>query len=104
MRMREKLTSYNFSVIWTTGKSHHIAGALSRPPVFGPCKLSFKPEHLERCLRIFDRLLTQMDPSLDDRCMETMRFVRSGKNATHIDKASGAYDYRKIIDQLCIQT
>ena len=33
-----------------------------------------------------------------------MRFLRSGKNATNIDKASGAYDYRKVIDQLCIET
>ena len=46
MRMREKITSYNFSVIWTPGKSHHIADALSRAPVFGPCDLSFEPEQL----------------------------------------------------------
>ena len=65
MRMREKLISYNFSVIWIPGKSHHIANALSHAPVFGPCDLSFKPEHLERCLRIFDASLTQMDPSTD---------------------------------------
>ena len=36
MKMREKLTAYNFSVIWTLDKSHHIADALSRAPVFGP--------------------------------------------------------------------
>ena len=30
VRMREKVTSYNFSVIWTPGKTHHIADALSR--------------------------------------------------------------------------
>ena len=34
MRMREKITSYNFSVIWTPGKTHHIADALSRAPRF----------------------------------------------------------------------
>ena len=83
MRMREKLISYNFSVIWTPGKSHYIADTLSRAPVLGPCELSFEPEHLERCLRIFDTSLMQMDPSLDKRYMETMRSVRSGKNATH---------------------
>ena len=99
MRMREKLTSYNFSVIWTPGKSHHIADALSRTPVFGSCELSFKPEHLECCLRIFDASLTRMDTSADSRYIETMQFLRSGKNATTIDKASGAYDYRKVIDQ-----
>ena len=100
MRMWEKLTAYNFSVIWTPGKSHHIADALSRAPVFGPCELSFEPEHLKRCLRLFDMSLTTMDPSLDDSYMETMHLVRSGKNATHINKASRAYAYRRIIDQL----
>ena len=104
MWMREKLTAYNFSVIWALGKSHHIADALSRAPVFGPCDLSFKPEHLERCLRLFDTSLTKMYPTLDDAYMETMRLVRSGKNATHIDKASNAYAYRRVIDQLCIET
>ena len=36
--------------------------------------------------------------------MEAMHLVRSGKNATHIDKASKAYAYRQIMDQLCIET
>ena len=94
MRIREKLTAYNFSVIWTPGKSHHIADALSRVPVFGPCKLSFELEHLEHCLRLFDTSLTTMDPLLDDSYMETMHLVRSGKNMTHINKASKAYAYR----------
>ena len=45
-----------------------------------------------------------MDPSLDDSYMETMHLVRSGKNATHLNKASKAYAYRRILDQLCIET
>ena len=61
-------------------------------------------EHLERCLRLFDTSLTTKDPSLDDSYMETMHLIRSGKNATHIDKASKAYAYICIIDQLCIET
>ena len=93
MRMREKLTAYNFSVIWTPGKSHHIADALSRAPVFRPCNLSLEPEHLERCQRLFDTSLTRMDPTLDNEYMEAMHLVRLGKNATHIDKASKAYEY-----------
>ena len=52
MRMRENVTSYNFTVIWTPGKNHHIADALSRAPVFGPCEMKFEPEQLEHCLRI----------------------------------------------------
>ena len=79
MRMREKITAHNFSVIWTPGKSHHIVDVLSRAPVFGPCDLSFEPEHLERCLRLFDSSLTKMDPTLDEEYMEAMHLVRSGK-------------------------
>ena len=60
MRMREKVTSFNFTVIWTPGKNHQIADALSRVPVFGPCEMSFEPEQLEHCLRIFDPSLTHM--------------------------------------------
>ena len=36
LRFREKLTDYNFDIIWTPGKCHLIADALSRAPVFSP--------------------------------------------------------------------
>ena len=35
-RIREKLLEYNFSVTWVPGKSHLIADALSRAPLFAP--------------------------------------------------------------------
>ena len=35
-RIREKLLEYNFSVTWVPGKSHLIADALSRSPLFAP--------------------------------------------------------------------
>ena len=37
-RIREKLTNYAFEVIWSPGKCHQIADALSRAPVFHPGK------------------------------------------------------------------
>ena len=36
MRMREKILPYSFSVTWVPGKTHYIADALSRYPVFQP--------------------------------------------------------------------
>ena len=102
--MREKVTSYNFTVIWTPGKNHHIVDALSRAPVFGPCEMSFEPEQLEHCLRIFDPSLTHMVPSMDDKYFETLQLVREGKNATHVLRSSKAYAYRRILDLLCIET
>ena len=34
--MREKLAAYNFTVTWVPGKTHLIADALSRAPLFKP--------------------------------------------------------------------
>ena len=34
LRIREKLTEYNFELVWSPGKTHYIADALSRSPVF----------------------------------------------------------------------
>ena len=104
MRMREKVTSYNFTVIWTPGKDHHIADALSRAPVFGPCETKFDTEQLEQCMRIFDPTLTRMDPSTDEEYVELLRLIREGKNASHISKNSKAYGFRRILDLLCIET
>ena len=95
---------YYLAGIWTPGKSHHMADALSRAPVFGPCDLSSEPEQLEHCLRQFDSSLTTMGPTLDDKYVETMQLVKSGKNATHIRKESKAYAYRHVMDQLCVET
>ena len=36
MRMREKILPYSFTVTWVPGKTHYIADALSRHPVFQP--------------------------------------------------------------------
>ena len=37
-RLCEKLVEYSFTVKWVPGKSHHIADALSRAPLFSPEK------------------------------------------------------------------
>ena len=100
MRMREKVTSYNFTVIWTPGKDHHIADALSRAPVFGPCATSFETEQLDKCMRIFDPSLTRLDPSTDEEYVELLRLIKEGKNASHISKESKAYGFRRIMDLL----
>ena len=38
MRMREKIIPYTFKITWVAGKTHYIADALSRYPVFGPAE------------------------------------------------------------------
>ena len=95
-RMREKLKNYNFSVIWTPGKTHHISDAPSLAPVFGPCELHFEPEHLERSLRIF--------ADEDARYTETIDFLKTGKHISSLNSSSGVYHYRNVLHQLCIKT
>ena len=102
--MREKLTYYYCSVIWTPRKSHHIADALSRAPVFGPCDMTFKPKHLERCLRIFGTSLMRMDATAGPRYMQTLNFIKLGKHISTLEKDSGAHNHKKIINQLRIET
>ena len=66
----------------TRQKPPHCRCTLSRPGIW-----PMRPFIRSRA----SGALTKMDPSLDDGYMEAMHLVRSGKNATHIDKASKAY-------------
>jgi transposase InsO family protein len=50
LRLREKLTDYRFSLTWCPGKSHFIADALSRSPIFDPAEEEDgQDEHAEYC-------------------------------------------------------
>ena len=45
----------------------------------------------------------KMDASEDSRYTDTIAFLRSGKHISSLDRSSGAYNYRKVMDQLCIE-
>ena len=51
MRMREKIIPYTFKITWVAGKTHFIADALSRYPVFGPAEDNFNVDTAIKCLR-----------------------------------------------------
>ena len=53
-RMREKLTGYSFEVSWVAGKSHLIADALSRFPIFQPQEEELTIDCAVSCLRTTD--------------------------------------------------
>jgi len=62
LRIRLKLTDYRFSVEWTPGKTHCIADALSRAPIFDP------PEPLvaeQNEVLAMARATRPADPALD---------------------------------------
>ena len=51
MRMREKIIPFTFKITWVAGKTHYIADALSRYPVFGPAEDNFNGNTAIKCLR-----------------------------------------------------
>ena len=51
MRMREKILPYTFKITWVAGKTHYIADALSKYPVFGPAEDNFNVVTAIKCLR-----------------------------------------------------
>ena len=51
MRMREKIIPYTFKITWVAGKTHFIANALSRYPVFGASEENFNVDTAIKCLR-----------------------------------------------------
>ena len=52
--MREKIAHFNFELKWVAGKTHYIADALSRAPVFRPKEQLKETEEEARCLKIID--------------------------------------------------
>ena len=54
MRMGEKIAHSNFELNWVAGKTHCIADALGRGPVFGPKEQLKETEEESRCLKIID--------------------------------------------------
>ena len=67
------------------------------------CKLTIKPEDINNCLWIFDTKPTDLDVSKDKQYTDSINFIKNGKSPSAITEASGAYNYRKNIDQICIK-
>jgi len=78
LRFRERLLNYSFEISWTAGKTHQIADALSRAPVFSPPEDEVNAADVKVCfLGIEDPALTEL-----------------------IDIAAADQDYQKIITAL----
>ena len=52
IRIREKLLDFSFTVTWVPGKTHYIADALSRYPVFGPHEMELPIDDIATCFRV----------------------------------------------------
>ena len=52
IRIREKLLDFTFTVTRVPGKTHYIADALSRYPVFGPHEMELPINDIATCFRV----------------------------------------------------
>ena len=96
LRFREALMPYNFSVTWRAGKTHEIADALSRAPVFGPPEFDVSANSL--CQRIVEDpsiqlLFDAIDEEYKTRCTRlTTGRKRAGRGRAEegLDRAGAA--------------
>ena len=82
-RIMSKLIGYQFKVLWTPGKTDHIADALSRAPVF-------QPEENQ------DILACSVLVAKDDASEETI----DPANKRLIKQAEGEANYQKVYEAI----
>ena len=91
-RIMSKLIGYQFKVLWTPGKTHHIADAFSRAPVF-------KPEENQDILacRI---LVAKEDASVETIDPVIKRLIKQAEEDTYYQKVYEAVQVHNRLDSL----
>ena len=65
-RLREKLVEYSFVVKWVPGKTHHIADAHSRAPLFSPEETEdMQVDTARACLASLPGMASELDVILN---------------------------------------
>ena len=108
MRYREKLANYNFVVEWVPGKTHLIADALSRAPVFSP------PENHEveagqeaaaiHSVTTADPLLQELadDAAKDEEYQALLQAVQQRTSIRDMPETHPARQFKSVWDDLSI--
>ena len=96
MRMREKLTNYSFKVKWVEGKTHMIADALSRAPVFQPEEEEDETTDTAiRCLQIREsNELASIADAIDEKYNA---IVQAGKSDTNFKLLPSHHPVRQLL-------
>ena len=91
-RIMSKLIGYQFKVLWTPGKTHHIADILSRAPVF-------KPEENQDILPC-SVLVVKEDASEETIDPAIKRLIEQAGEDTNYQKVYEAIQAHKRLDSL----
>ena len=99
MRMKEKILPYSFTVTWVPGKTHYIADALSRYPVFQPEADHIPTEDAIVCLNTTAVNTMQcITGAITKEYLQIVQFLESSSNQIPIGHQ--ITPYRNILDRL----
>ena len=107
LNLREKIQHYNFKVHWVAGKTHYIADALSRFPIFNP-----DPKNDEEV--VFDAvscLRVSKDPAIaiieeinnDKRYLATLEAIYDDADPATLPADHPAKEYSAVFHELSIR-
>ena len=102
--IREKLLNFSFTVTWVPGKTHYIADALIRFPVFGPHEKELPIDDSATCFQVNKILsLGDITSSVDDVYTNLIAFVRGRQKHDNTGKPHIAELFRNVMDDLSIR-
>ena len=107
MRMREKIIEFTFEVRWVEGKTHYIADALSRAPVFAPEEEEFTIDcAITHCRQIKERseIMHTFAGLQQEEYTQLIEATLEGKDFSKLPLThpARAYEYKSIADRISI--
>ena len=86
------------------GKTHYIADALSRYPVFGPYEMELPIDDIATCFRVHRLLsLDDITSSVDDEYANLVAFVQGRQRYNNTEKPHIARLFRSVMDDLSVR-
>ena len=102
-RYREKLSSYNFEVQWQEGKSHLIADALSRAPLFEAPEEEQYEEHINLCNKVSeDPAFEFIYNAIDEKYLELIQALRENKKASNLPPTHYGKNFTSVWHELSL--
>ena len=102
IRIREKLLDFSFTVTWVPGKTHYIADALSRYPVFGPHEMEL-PIDIATCFRVHKLMsLGNITSVVDADYANLIAFVKGNQRQDKTNNPHIAKLFHSVMDELSV--
>ena len=103
IRIREKLLDFSFTVTWVPDKTHYIADALSRYPVFEPHEMELPIDDITTCFRVHKlMLLNDITSAVDADYTRLIAFVKGNQCFDKIGDRHIAKLFHDVMNELSV--